>query len=114
MSQPQAGTPSTAPAPSGLGVALVRGKITSMRRSVSREGGVLTVLTMPAADEFSYPAVIEVQSAEALGEVGLMWSGKVRIDGMPKRFRVDREDPATGEIRAVQVNAAQNFLHVIS
>lgn len=67
----------------------------------------------PAPDEFTMPAVVELQSEEPLGEVGAMWHGRVRIAGMPRRFKTEREDPHTGELRTVQVNSAQNFLQVI-
>lgn len=103
-------TPST----SALGVALVRGKITALRRFNGRLGGFMHVLTMPAADEFSMPQAVEVHASTPLvDEAGKTWAGKVKLGGIPKSFMSEREDPATGEIRKVRVQTADNLLFAV-
>lgn len=99
--------------PGALGVALIRGKITAMRRNNGQRGGVMTIVTMPAPDEFSHPATVELHSTQTLGEVGGTWAGKVRISGIGRRYKTEREDPNTGEVRTVMVSTADNLLSVV-
>jgi len=72
------------------------------------------VIALPAADEYSMPASVEVHASVPLVEtVGLMWAGKVRIGGVPKSFVQEREDPHSGEIRKVKVLTADNSLFAV-
>lgn len=107
----QAATPEASQSKPSLAVALIAGRIRSDRRYNGREGGFATVLVLPAPDEFTQPDVIEVLSAEPLGEAGTIWRGKVRVGGYPKSYETTRES-REGE-RKVTVNTAVIQLHAV-
>lgn len=92
--------------------AIVNGKIISKSRAISTQQGrkFLTVLALPAEDEFSAPSVIELRSDESLGLVGEVFRGRVRIGGYRRSF--DQTDPHTGDKHRVQ--SAQVVLDVIA
>lgn len=108
----QANTPET-PQVGALAVALVRGRITFVRRFNGQRGGFMHVLTMPAASEYDMPQAVEVHATQPLGEVGATWAGKVKLGGIPKSYLSEREDPNTGEIRKVKVQTADNTLFAV-
>lgn len=108
MAQVASGTPSTA----GItkGVALLSGRIFNVRRITGRDGGTfVTIIKLPAPDEFSSPATIEVRSRERLGQQGDDVHIKVRIGGYGRSYKAT--DPETGEQRVVQT--ADNSLTVV-
>lgn len=108
----QAATPEASPTKTALAVALIAGRVRSVRKYNGREGGVATVLVLPAPDEFTQPDVIEVLSPDELAEVGTIWRGKVRVGGYPKSYDTNREG-ANGELRKITVNTAVIQLHAV-
>lgn len=109
MSQAQAGT---APA-NTLGTALIRGRIKAVRESGGQRSGFFTVLTLPAPDEFTSPATVEVYSTERLGAVDATWAGKVQIGGFARTWNREVEDPRSGEVRKRPIPTADNTLTAI-
>ena len=93
-----------------MGHARVRGRIASRRRQMSQGNTFwLTVIKMPARDEFSHPSTIEITSDNALGNVGDDWEGVIEISGYARSF--NKTDQETGEV--VAVKSAQNHLRVV-
>lgn len=93
------------PIPAGpgvkLGEALLSGRIVSARAIKTQDGRVfLTLVKLPAPDEFTSPQTIEVRSTERLGEVGSDWRGKVRIGGYARQYNTT--DKETGEVTSVR------------
>lgn len=101
------GSTTTTPAP----VASIAGRIDYARSYRDREGRrvFLTLLKLPAPDQFTSPQTIEVRSTAKLGEVGDSWRGSVRIGGYGKSYSTT--DPETGEKRPVRT--ADNLLTVV-
>jgi hypothetical protein len=88
------------------GQSIIKGRIDA-RRKFNNE--CYTRLVLPAPDEYTPPAVVEVVSKEKLGDVGDDWTGCVRIGGRRNSFAVtDRE---TGERTNVQ--SANVYLRVV-
>lgn len=77
---------------------LVKGKVTHTRR---HEKKFYTTITIPAADEYSSPQLVEVRSSSRVGDVDELVSIRARLGGYAGRpFKAtDRE---TGEIRTVR------------
>ncbi len=87
------------------------GLIAARRRVNSQNGALwLTVVKLPASDEFSHPATVEVRSHNPLGEINDKWSGVVSVTGYPRSYNT-KPDPETGEIKSVK--SAQVSLDVI-
>jgi hypothetical protein len=101
------------PGAAALGVAYLRGKLTAVRKFNGQKGGVMHVIALPAADEWALPGAVEVWASKTIGEVEQMVSVKVRISGIPRTWKSEREDPNTGEIRTVRQSGADNTLSVI-
>jgi hypothetical protein len=94
-----------------LGVCLLTGRIASRRRVNTQNGALfLTVIKLPAADEFSNPQTVELRSESPLGEVGDTWRGKVQVGGYGRSYAVD--DEVTG--RKVTVQTANVTLTVLA
>lgn len=89
----------------GLGVARIAGRISAVRR-LSRQGGseFRTVLKLPAVDQYSSPATVEVRSGERVGSIGDEVSIDVRVGGYPRSYR-PKDDPD-----AQAVTTAENVL----
>jgi hypothetical protein len=94
-----------------MGHALLKGKISNRRRINGSDGQFwLTVIKLPAKDEFSHPGTVEVVSHAPVGDVDNDWQGVVEVTGYP-RFYNSKPDPETGEIR--RINSANIRLRVI-
>lgn len=105
---PVSSAPSGAPS---LGVALLLGRIVDSRRIKLADGPmVLTRLRLPAADQFSQPAMVEVRSREPIGQPDQDVRLQVRVGGYPNTY--DDLDKSTGEVRG-QVRTARNTLDVV-
>jgi len=89
-----------------VGLAVIRGRIRSVRAARGQRRGWLHVLAMPAPDEFSAPAVVEVFAGERLGAVDDTWQGRVSIGGYRRSYKTDVTDERSGEVRQVQVETA--------
>lgn len=79
------------------GQAIIKGRIEARRRFNNE---FYTRLVLPAPDEYTPPAVVEVISKDKLGEIGDDWTGCVRIGGRRNSFPVTDRD--TGERVVVQ------------
>lgn len=99
-----------APAQSGIGLALIAGRIELTTRKSGQNGVYfLTLVKMAAPDEYTSPSTVEVLSREKLGERGETWRGKVRISGYPRSYKTTDQD--TGEV--VQNRTANVRLEVV-
>lgn len=94
-----------------LGVCLLSGRITARRRISTANGTLcLTIVKLPAPDEFSNPATVELRSREHIGEVGDAWRGRVQVGGYGRSYQVD--DAETG--RKVTIQTASVTLTVLA
>lgn len=75
----------------------IKGKVTSRRR---HDGMVYTLLTCPAPDEYSKPQIIEVRSAQPLGDRDEVVTIQATVGGYPNNFEMTDRD--TGEKRRIQ------------
>lgn len=117
MAQAAAGqTPATTPETplaSAIGIAYLRGRIRSRRRSKrAGKAGVSTVIALPAPDAYSMPQAVEVWSEEAIGAEGDEVSVKVQIGGYPRSYDKTVEDDE-GYSRKQTVQTADNTLTVV-
>lgn len=84
-----------------VGEVHLTGRITFRRKVKTQEGSIwLSILKLPAIDQFSHPDTVEVRSREALGEIGADWSGRVRVGGFPRSY--DSKPDADGVIHVVK------------
>jgi hypothetical protein len=109
MSQGQAVAEAVKPAGSTLlAVAPLRGRIVGKPRQYKARDGsrrYATVLRLPNPDEFTTLGQVEVDSAEALGDDGDTWAGRVRLSGNVRTFGY--VDKTTGEKREGREFAAK-------
>lgn len=104
-------TPETPRQSPALGLALISGRITSLRPFTSSQGRMIeTILKLPAPDEFSTPQTVSVRSAQKLGEVGEIIRGKVRIGGWGRSY--ETTDEYSGH--KVKVPTATNTLEWVA
>lgn len=109
MSDPQQ---NVTPMPSKfkMGQVFLNGLIASRRRINGQSGTIwLTVVKLPAADEFSHPATIELRSHSPLGDPETKWSGIAQVTGFPTSF--DSKPDENGEIK--QIKSARVSLDVV-
>jgi hypothetical protein len=82
-------------------ITFIAGRIAAKRRISTQAGPlVLTLVTMPAADEYSSPSTVEIRSKAAFGESGETVRVKCRVGGRARSYK--GTDPETGEIRPVR------------
>lgn len=88
----------------------ITGRIFSRRRINTQQGHLyLTVLKLPAPDQYSHPATVELRSTFQLGDVDSDWSGPVQLGGMPNSY--DQQDKETGD--RTRIISARNEYTVI-
>lgn len=93
------------------GQAYISGLISSRRRIKVTTGDIwLTVVKLPAADEFSHPGTLELRSGAPIGDVNDKWQGVVSITGFPRSYNT-KPDSETGEIKTVRT--AENHVVVV-
>lgn len=85
------------------GVLLVAGRIRAKPRKITTQAGPLhlTLVTLPAPDEFTSPSTVEIRSKNALGEQGDAIKLKCRIGGRVRPY--DKTDRDTGEVTKAQI-----------
>jgi hypothetical protein len=88
------------------GQAFIAGRVDEVRKA-GRFFAHLIVL--PAPDEYTSPATVEVIADARLGEAGGTWKGWVRLGGYRRQFMATDKD--TGERR--QVRTADNKLYAV-
>ncbi|MES1983227.1 MAG: hypothetical protein V4443_12240 [Pseudomonadota bacterium] len=107
MNQPQTQAPAVTPMPAkshtlALAQTYLQGRIVYIRTKKTDNGRLfLTILKIPAVDQFSHPATVEVSSNEKLGEINDDWKGVCQITGYPRTYD-GKPDPETGEIRTMR------------
>lgn len=80
--------------------AAIRGMISSVRQQTIAGGKYfLTCMRLPAADEYSHPATIEVRSEKPIGKKGDEVDGVVNVGGYPDSW--ERTDKHTGEVESI-------------
>lgn len=94
------------------GVAIIAGRIRSVRASRGQRKGYLHVIVLPAPDEFTSPSYVEVFAADRLGEPDATWRGKVTVGGYRRTYQTEVTD-RDGEIRKVTVETADMTLTAI-
>lgn len=72
-------------------------------------GGYYHLLVLPAPDEFSHPATVELSSNGRIGQPNEIVNVTCRISGIPNNF--DYTDKSTGQ--RINVRSARNYLTVI-
>lgn len=88
---------------------IVKGKITRVREIETAEGTLyLTLVRLPAPNEFEHPALIEIRSYASLGKPDDQITRLVRLVGVPNNYKVNRTNKKTGEIYEEQINSARN------
>lgn len=91
------------------GETYVKGRLIGARRPGAQGGLWSHLVILPAPDEYSSPATIEILSKQRLGERDEDVTVKVRIGGYKRSYKsTDRE---TGEIK--QVQTADNKLFAV-
>lgn len=83
----------------------VHGRIENIRRY---DGRVFTRIISPAADSYSAPAMVEIESKTTLGQLGDDWTGTCRVGGYRNDYDT-RDD--NGDKRPVK--SARNTIVVI-
>lgn len=93
------------------GQAFLSGRIKSRRKFLTQAGETLyfTVLNLPAVDQFSHPATVELTSRQPIGAPDDDWSGIVRIGGVPNNYAAKPDQD--GEIK--QIKSARISLDVV-
>ena len=85
-----------------MGQVYLKGRISYARNVKTQDGRLfLTILKIPAVDQFSHPGTVEVSSNEKLGEVNDDWSGICSVTGYPRTYD-SKPDPETGEIKTIR------------
>lgn len=93
------------PAVAGAGLkkgeALISGRIVSVRAINTQNGRQwLTLVKLPAPDEFTSPQTLEVRSKDKPGAPGEDLHCKVRLGGWPRSY--EAKDRDTGELTTVR------------
>lgn len=110
--QPEVGKPASVNPQVVYGRVALRGRIRSVRRSRGQRVGWLTVLVMPARDEYSSPATVEVFSKERLADPDSDWKGWAEVGGYRRTYKAEQTD-GHGEVRTVTVETADVTLTAI-
>lgn len=93
-----------------MGHSHLSGRISARRKVKTIEGSLwLTMMRLPAPDEFSHPVSVELSSNVPLGEVGGNWSGQISIEGYPKKY--DSRPDSDGMVHSIAT--AQMRLRVV-
>lgn len=83
----------TKPVAAPLGQARIAGRIASTRVKNTQDGKLfLTLLKLPAPDQYSSPSTVEVRSPERLGKPDEEVSVLVNIGGYSRSYQVEGDD----------------------
>ncbi len=105
MSEASAATPiKTTASTVKVGHVYIAGRIDAVRKF---DGRVFTRLALPAADPYSNPDMVEVESKQSIGSSGDDWKGFCRVGGYRNEFHTKDEN---GDSRLVK--SARNTLIV--
>lgn len=93
----------------------IQAKIVSKRSINTQEGKLfLTLVRMPAPNQFAHPATCELRSNEALGDIDETITVKVQLGGLPNNYETKSVDKHTGEETKQPVRSARNEYTVIA
>lgn len=86
----------------GMAQTFIKGRI-AYARAVKTDNGrlYLSILKIPAVDQYSHPSTVEVSSTNKLGEVNEDWQGVCQVTGYPRTYD-SKPDPETGEVKTVR------------
>lgn len=93
------------------GIATINGRIERSIRKQGKDGSYfLTLIKLPAKDEFSSPGTVEVSSDNSIGRPGEVTTVRVAVSGYPRSYQTKptRDNP-DGET----VYTADNRLQVV-
>lgn len=86
----------------GLAQVFLKGRISYTRTAKTDQGRLhIAILKIPAVDQYSHPATVEISSATKLGEINDDWQGVCQVTGYPRTFDA-KPDPETGEVKTVR------------
>lgn len=86
----------------GVAQTFIQGRVAYSRTQKTESGRIyLTILKIPAVDQYSHPSTVEVSSQSKLGELNDDWKGLCNVTGYPRTFD-SKPDPETGEIKTVR------------
>lgn len=86
----------------GIGQTYIQGRIAYARTQKTEAGRIhLTLLKVPAVDQYSHPSTVEISSQNKLGDVNDDWKGLCNITGYPRTFD-GKPDPETGEVKTIR------------
>lgn len=105
---PADAAPASFPLP--LGQAMLRGRITGVRKNTGQRGGVFVQFAIPARDEWSSPQTVDVWAESPFAEVDEVRTIRVAVGGIGKSWTREVEHPQTGEVRKVTMRGADNTL----
>ncbi|MBI5658375.1 MAG: hypothetical protein HZC43_02235 [Nitrosomonadales bacterium] len=102
MNAPATVTPMNKAPTLGVAQVYLQGRIAYARTSKTENGRLfLTILKIPAVDQYSHPATVEVSSTTKLGEINDDWKGVCQVGGYPRTYD-GKPDPETGEVRTIR------------
>lgn len=103
MNAPATVTPLDSKMPKvGIAQTYIKGRISYARVLKSEHSRIfLTILKIPAVDQYSHPSTVEVSSSNKLGEVNDDWQGVCNVTGYPRTYD-SKPDPETGEFKTVR------------
>lgn len=94
-----------------MGQVYLEGRIAFRRRMRGQEGPYfLSVLKIPAQDQFSHPGTVEVLSHDSLGQPGDDWKGICEVTGYPRSYD-SKPDKESGEV--TRIHTAEVRLRVL-
>jgi hypothetical protein len=86
----------------GIAQTYIKGRIAYARTQKTEQGRIfITILKIPAVDQYSHPSTVEVSSQSKLGDVNDDWAGLCNVTGYPRTFD-GKPDPETGEVKTVR------------
>lgn len=94
--------------------AIIQGQIQQVRKINTQEGVMfLTLVRLPAPNEYEYPSTIELQSAEPIGEKGDNITQHIRCSGVASQYEQKKINPHTGEETINTIRTARNQFRVM-
>lgn len=95
-----------------FGRVAIRGRVKAVRRNRGARGGFQTLVVLPAPDQFSSPAFVEINSTERLAEPDADWQGWCTVGGYRRTYKTEQTD-SHGDVRSVTVETADIVLTAV-
>jgi len=91
-----------------IGEAVLQGRVSLVRRmTIGGKPSMIHLVILPAPDQYSSPATVEVMASKRLGDVDEDIRVRVRIGGFRRTYKAT--DKETGEISSVQTADVKLF-----